>query len=243
MDTNLKNKTALITGASRGIGKAVAIRLAREGMNLSLTARSEEELEKVKAAAASSGSKIFIFPGDLSDNNFPGRAIEKTAEHFGGLDVLINNAGTASASPVENTSLEEWNNGININATAPFLLCKEALPFLRKSPFGTIINISSVVGRKGYENQSAYTASKHALTGFTKSLARELLPDGIRVHLISPGGVATGMAKKTRPDLDETILISPDDIAVTVSFLLSLRSTNAVIDDIRIRRASSVPWG
>ena len=243
MSIELKNRTALITGAGRGIGRAIALRLAGEGMNLSLTARSEEELEAVKLAAASYGSKIFLFPGDLSDSNFPARVIKNTAEHFGGLDILVNNAGIASGGPAENTSLDDWNKHINVNATAPFLLCKEALPCLRKSSSGTIINISSVVGHRGYANQCAYTASKHALAGFTKALAGEVREDGIRVHLISPGGVATDMVKKTRPDLDETILISPEDIAETVFFLLSLRNTNAVIDDIRLRRASGVPWG
>ena len=128
-----------------------------------------------------------------------------------------------------------------VNARAPFLFCREAIPYLRKSDIPTIINISSVVGVKGYVNQGAYTASKHALMGMTKVLAQELHKDGIRVHVISPGGVATDMVTKTRPDLDISELVTPDEIADIVIFLLINRG-NAVIDEINVRRHSNSPW-
>jgi 3-oxoacyl-[acyl-carrier protein] reductase len=128
-----------------------------------------------------------------------------------------------------------------VNARAPFLLSKEAISYLKRSDIATIINISSVVGIKGYVNQGAYTASKHALMGFTKVLAQEVFQDGIRVHIISPGGVATGMVELTRPDIDPSTLISPEEIAEIVLFLLTHRG-NAVIDEINVRRSATPPW-
>ena len=128
-----------------------------------------------------------------------------------------------------------------VNARAPFLLSKEAIPYLKRSDMATIINISSVVGVKGYINQGAYTASKHALMGLTKVLAQEVFQDGIRVHVISPGGVATSMVELTRPDIDPSTLISPEEIAEIVLFLLTHRG-NAVIDEINVRRSANPPW-
>jgi len=128
-----------------------------------------------------------------------------------------------------------------VNARAPFLLCREAVPYLKNSDIATIINISSLVGIKGYINQGAYTASKHALMGFTKVLAQEVHQDGIRVHIISPGVIDTEMETMTESDIDPFDLMSPDEIAEIVLFLLTHRG-NAVMDEINIRRASNLPW-
>jgi len=224
---NLEKKIALITGASRGIGEEIARRLAKEKVNLALIARDENKLKKIKDELLKENVEIFILPIDLTENNAPKFVIEKVMEYFGrldilinnagtalskplletsevieyfgGLDILINNAGTALSKPLLETSEEEWNNLMTINAKVPYFLCKYAIPYLKKSEIPTIINISSVVGYKGYINQSAYTASKHALHGFTKVLAQEVHEYGIRVHLISPGGVATDLVNKVRP--------------------------------------------
>ena len=130
---------------------------------------------------------------------------------------------------------------MSINARAPFLACRYAIPHLRQHPPAFVVNISSVVGVKGYVNQSIYTASKHALVGMSKSLAKEVQADGIRVHVICPGGVDTGMAGDARPDLDRSVLIAPEEIADIVLFLVTRRG-NAVIDHIDVRRQSSLPF-
>jgi len=130
---------------------------------------------------------------------------------------------------------------MKINARAPFILCREALPWLEQSEIPTIINISSVVGHKGYIRQAAYSASKHALMGFTKALAREAQDRDIRVHALAPGGVATDLVTSMRPDLDTGELIQPEELADIVLFLL-LHRGNAVIDEINIRRISNTPW-
>ena len=157
------------------------------------------------------------------------------------IDVLINNAGVSLAKPVVDCTAEEFDQIMDTNMKAPFLLCKYSIPHMRKSDCGTIINIASVVGHKGYVNQSLYGASKHAITGFTKVLAKEVQEDGIRVHLLSPGGVYTEMVANVRPDLDPTYLIKPVDIADIILFLLKSRG-NAVIDSINIRRVNNTPF-
>ena len=128
-----------------------------------------------------------------------------------------------------------------MNARAPFFLCKEAFPYLKESGKPIVINIASVVGFKGYANQSVYSSSKHALTGFTKVFAKEVQPYGIRVHLISPGGVATEMVKQMRPDIDAGELIQPEEIAEIVRFIVT-RKGNGTIDQFYIRRYSGLAF-
>lgn len=237
----LKGKTALVTGASRGIGRSIALKLAEHGVNLALNSSSDDTLNPVIEEIRSSGIKVLPCTADLSDEKEPAHIIKKVVKHFGGIDILINNAGIAIPRLISETSTDEWNLHMAINARAPFLLCREAVPYLKKSEAATIINISSVVGTKGYVNQGAYTASKHALMGMTKVLAQEVHKDNIRVHVISPGGVATEMVARTRPDLDISELATPDEIADIVIFLIVNRG-NAVIDEINVRRFSNNPW-
>ncbi|MEN3202713.1 MAG: SDR family oxidoreductase [Atribacterota bacterium] len=237
-----KGKVALVTGASRGIGRAIAQTLAEKGLSLALCARSREKLEALKDELCSYGVEIFIRSGDLADPAFPSSFVHEAGTYFGRIDVVINNAGVALSKPLEETTLEEWELQMAVNVRAPFLICREALPYLRRSPLATIINISSVVGTKGYVHQGAYTASKHALMGFTKVLARELHKEGIRVHVIAPGGVETDLIAAMRPDLLGEKLIAPSEIAAIVWFLLSMRQSNAVIDEVNVRRASNEPW-
>jgi len=238
---SLKGKIALVTGASRGIGRSIALKLAEHGVNLALSSTSDDTLKSVLQEVRSLGVDAIPCAANLVDVESPSRIIKDVVQHFGGFDILINNAGIAITKPLEETSTDEWNLHMAVNARAPFLFCREAIPYLRKSDIPTIINISSVVGVKGYVNQGAYTASKHALMGMTKVLAQELHKDGIRVHVISPGGVATDMVTKTRPDLDISELVTPDEIADIVIFLLVNRG-NAVIDEINVRRHSNSPW-
>ena len=238
---SLKEKVALVTGASRGIGKAIALALAAEGVIVVAIARSEEKLQEVQQAINSTGGKVSTITADLSLPSSPQHIVQQTLTRYGRLDMLINNAGIAVQGPLLETSLEQWDRVMAVNARAPFLLCKEAIPHMKAAGGGTIIQIASVIGVKGYIDQGAYTASKHALMGMSKVLAQEVQPDNIRVHTILPGGVATDMAGEMRPDLKPSELMAPDDIAEIVLFLLTHRS-NAVIDSINVRRISSAPW-
>ena len=234
---------ALITGASRGIGRAIAITLSEAGYRPALAARNREDL-KLSAGLCGeteAGAEAMIFPVDLTDEGAPEQLIEHVLEAAGRIDLLVNNAGAVLSRPFDETGGGDWDRLMALNARAPFLLTRAALPALRRAPEAAVVNIGSVVSFKGYEKQSAYTASKHALAGWTKSLAREVFAEGIRVHLIAPGGVATDMARNVRPDIDESGLILPEEIARAVLFLIMNRG-NAVIDILDIHRVGKMPF-
>lgn len=241
MEQEISGLNVIVTGASRGIGRAVAVELARRGARLSLVARSPEGLEEVGKAAAEAGADAIAIPVDLTHPEAPAAVVAQTVEHLGAIDVLINNAGAALGKPFRDTTIEEWQLLMDLNARVPFFLTQQCLPYLLESQVRTVVNISSVVGRKGYPQQSAYGASKHALIGLTKSLARELQSEGVRFHVVAPGSVATDMIQAVRPDIESSELMAPEEIADVVVFLLSHRG-NAVIDEVNIRRASGTPW-
>ncbi|MBO5668102.1 MAG: SDR family oxidoreductase [Lentisphaeria bacterium] len=241
MENRLQNKVLLLTGAGGGIGRAIAETLARQQMKIILFGGNNlENLEKTRAAAAGY-TGVEVLPGDLTDPDFLTAGIEKAAAVFGGIDVLINNAGVAQSTPFENVTAAEFDRIMNINFKVPFFLTQQAIGHLKHSDYATIINIASVVGHAGYPLQSVYTASKHALMGFTKSIAREYFRDKIRVHAICPGGVYTDMVKISRPDLSPEGMIQPEDIASIVLFLLQHRG-NAVIDEILVHRVNKEPF-
>ena len=241
MKADLKGKVAVLTGAGGGIGHATAEKLAQLGMKLVLLGgNNREKLEKTREAAAKYSEAVTI-PGNLTELDFLASGVERAVKAFGGVDVLVNNAGVAQSAAIETITPEEFDRIMAINFRAPFFLTQKLLPYLKRSKSATIINICSVVAHAGYPLQSVYTASKHAMLGFTKSLAREYYKDGIRVHAISPGGVYTDMVKVSRPDLTPEGMIMPEDIADLVSFFLENRS-NAVVDEIVVHRVAKEPF-
>ena len=241
MAIELKGKKAIVTGASRGIGAAIAGALAGHGVDMVISGRDRQALEEKAARLSDLGASVHIVIADLEDPAAPERIISKAVTEFGGLDILINNAGMAKSVAFADSTFADWETHLAVNARAPFFLCQGAAPFLQKSRTGSIVNIASVVASKGYEHQAVYAASKHALAGFTKVMAKELQSMGIRVFTLSPGGVATDLVTAVRPDIDVDQLIQPDEIADLVIFLLT-RSGKAMIDEIRIRRESKTAW-
>ena len=238
---DLGGQTALVTGAGRGIGRAIAKALASKGAQVFLAARTASQLESAAEEIRRSGAAAVPVPTDLADERDIRSLFDRIGNEAGRLDILINNAGVGIYGPVVDFTSADFDTVMRVNTKAAFLCCQQALRLMIPKKSGTIINISSVVGFKGYPNQAAYTASKHALLGLTKSLAVEAQEHGIRVSAILPGGVDTEMVAKARPDLDPKILLEPEDIAHTVLFLLSL-SDRAAIDQIYIRRRSSKPF-
>ncbi|MDR1381588.1 MAG: SDR family oxidoreductase [Tannerella sp.] len=234
-------KTALVTGGSRGIGRVIALELAKNGYDVAVTGRDTGKLREAVSEIESTGRQGLAVSADLEDMAAPERIVGQVVEKFKQLDVLVNCAGIAMSGSFVETSAEEWNRLFAVNARAPFFLCREALPHLRKSEKPVIINIASVVGFKGYINQAVYASSKHALTGFTKTLAKELQPFGIRVHLISPGGVATEMVTGVRPDIHAEELIQPEEIAEIVRYIVN-HNGNGTIDHFYIRRFEGLPF-
>ena len=238
---NLQGAVAVITGAGGGIGRATAQILAGEGVQLALLGGSHpEKLEKTRELVKDS-VRCQLFPGDLTDFSLLKRHAEKIADTFGGVDILINNAGMALSSPFEDVTMEQFDRIMNINVKVPYFLTQNLLPYLEKSGRGTVINIASVVAHSGYPLQSAYAASKHALLGFTKSLAREVYSRNVRVHAICPGGVYTDMVKIARPDLTPEGMIMPEEIARMIWFLLAWRGSG-VIDELNVHRVNKEPF-
>jgi 3-oxoacyl-[acyl-carrier protein] reductase len=241
MDKLLQNKTAIVTGAGRGIGRCISGALADAGARVVLTARTRPQIEETAARIRDNGGDAAAICADLTKENdirdlF--RSMDKLSDH---LDVLVNNAGIGTFGPVRDFPVNDWDRIMSVNARGTFLCCQEAMKRMVPRKSGYIINIASVVGFKGYINQSAYGASKHAIMGLTKTLAIEAQEHNIRVSAILPGGVDTGLIGDARPDLDRSSLMQPEDIAQTVLYLLSL-SDRAAIDQIYIRRKKSSPF-
>ncbi|MFC1675747.1 SDR family NAD(P)-dependent oxidoreductase [Planctomycetota bacterium] len=241
MKKRLEDKVALVTGASRGIGRAISIALAKEGASVVLAARSRDKLNEVADEVTAAGGKAHIATVELTEEESIKNIVKAAAEKFGRLDILVNNAGITHSASLEDTRTSDWERCMQVNSRAPFILCREALGLLKKAPAGYIINIASVVGVKGYPLQSAYTASKHALRGMTMSLSEEMNGTNVKVHLLCPGGVDTDMVDRVRPDIPKDELIKPEEIAELVLYLVTHKG-NAIIDQINIRRASSTPW-
>jgi 3-oxoacyl-[acyl-carrier protein] reductase len=234
-------QTAIVTGASRGIGKAIALKLVELHYSLVLVGRDVQLLDQLKSEIEENGGKCLAIEADLSRENTPGDIVKEAVSHFGRIDVLVNNAGMSHSGPILETDIETWDRVHAVNARAPFFLSKAVIPYLKASSNPVIINIGSVVGFKGYIHQAAYASSKHALTGFTKVLAKEVQEEGIKVHLISPGGVNTEMVQEMRPDINTEELIQPQEVAEIVEFLVT-RKGKGTIDHFYIRRQSGLAF-
>jgi len=223
---DLKNKNALITGASGGIGSAIARKLHAAGAKVALSGTRQEPLESL---ANDLGERAYILPCNLN-NMAAVEALPKQAiDALGSLDILVNNAGITRDNLFMRMSDEEWQSVINVNLTATMKLCKGALRGMMKSRWGRIINISSVVGATGNPGQGNYAASKAGMVGMSKSLAYEVASRGITVNVVAPGFIATAMTDKLADDRKEAILAqipagrmgAAEDIASAVGYLAS----------------------
>lgn len=236
----LNDKVAVITGAGRGIGRAIALAFARQGARIAVAARTAEEIEDTVAQVQHLGAQAVGVVCDVADPESVAQLAAKTTETLGPAEILVNNAGYAHFLPFTELSLEDWRKTLDVNLTGPFLVTQAFLPGMVARRAGRIINVSSVAGLKGIEHQGAYCASKHGLNGLTKVLAMELRPHNISVHAICPGGVDTRLAQEAMPGRDRSNWMSPDDIAATAVYLCSL-SPQTAIDFITPRRFDSIP--
>ncbi|HET7272816.1 MAG TPA: SDR family oxidoreductase [Rubrobacter sp.] len=225
----LQGKAALVTGASSGLGRATAISLAIAGADVALAARSAEELESAREEASNAGGRALALPVDLAREDEATRAVGQTVEAFGRIDVLVNAAGTDSPGTVEELDVEGWDRTLSVNLRAPFLLSKAAFPRMREAGGGTIVNISSVAGKKGWANASAYCASKFGLTGFTEALADEGREHGIRAIIMYPGAMATNWGafspeerRQSEPgDAPPTRVLPPERVADFITWFVA----------------------
>ncbi len=226
---SLMGQVALVTGASSGLGRATAVALAEAGVDVALLARSEQDLEQVGQEVRAAGRKALVLAVDLADGPQVSAAVEQATALLGGVDILVNAAGTDAPGPVTDLSLEAWDRVLDVNLRAPFLLAQAVLPHMQRARRGTIVNVSSVAGKRGWANAAAYCASKFGLTGLTQSLAAEGREYGIRACLLFPGGMATSWgvwspeerhARTVRP-LPPSDALPPREVAELVVWLAS----------------------
>jgi NAD(P)-dependent dehydrogenase (short-subunit alcohol dehydrogenase family) len=187
----LAGQVALVTGASSGLGRATALALARAGAAVALLARSAPDLTDVADALAADGHRALAVPCDLADAGSLEHAVDRVRGQLGPVRVLVNAAATDAPGPVRELSVAAWDRVLAVNLRAVFLLCRLVLPGMADAGQGTIVNVSSVAGKRGWANASAYCASKFALTGLTQALAAEARPHGVRACIVYPGAMAT----------------------------------------------------
>lgn len=220
---DLKNKNALITGAGKGIGKAIALALAKEGVNVILVARTADEIETVATKVRSLRVKALAVTADVSDMNSINQAVAKALGEFGTIDILINNAGIAAFGKFLELEPTEWERIIKVNLMGTYYTTRAVLPNMIDRKTGDIINISSTAGQRGNALTSAYSASKFAVLGLTESLMQEVRKDNIRVTALTPSTVATEMAKDLKlTDGNPENVMQAEDVAELVIAQLKL---------------------
>ena len=244
----LQGKTALITGASRGIGRAIASKLAAEGADIALTHLSSDEQGQAAATALRSlGGKVLVYRSDASDFAAVATLVQNVVKEFGRLDILVNNAGIRLQKDVINTTIEEWDRMMAVNLTSVFLGCKFALPHMLKQSSGAIVNVASVSGLNPLPDRAAYCANKAGVIGLTRQMALQYSRKGVRVNAVCPGATMTpfardAMAKTGDPAAAEAGFSArmpigrfgePEEIANSIAYLASEEAsfiTGAILD-------------
>jgi 3-oxoacyl-[acyl-carrier protein] reductase len=224
----LVDQVAVVTGAARGIGEAIALRLARMGATVVLTARDQAGLARVQAAIEKQGGKARVMACDLTDSKAVAALGEQVSKQCRRCDILVNNAGVAVLrKPLVDLGVEEWDQMMHTNLRAPYLMIRSLAPMMIAARTGHIINISSLAGKSVLPEGAAYSASKWGLNGLTYSVAEELRQYNVRASVIAPGSVNTqfGAAGSTK---DKTRMIQPEDVAEVVAMLVTQAPTSFV---------------
>lgn len=234
---SLKDKVAVITGASRGIGRAIAQNLARSGVYVILTARNEGELKDVVRSIISEGGKASSFPLDITDEAAIRQFLVSLSMISGQVDILINNAGLGSFQPVTETDSQFWDEVMEVNVKGTFLMCKHLVPLMQSQKSGHIINIASDVSKRTFANGAMYCASKYAQDAFCSALRKEVRESKIKVSVVYPGKVETWFNNNTPGLNEEFTQLNPDDIAASVNYILSA-PPHVVIDELMIHPLS-----
>lgn len=250
----LKDKVAIVTGASQGIGRAISLALAKEGASVVLASRNEAKLEETAQAIKSNGGISLKVRTDVSQEADVKNMVQKTLEAFGTIDILVNNSGIAGpTAKCEDVTLEEWEETLAVNLRGPFLCCKYVIPTLKAKKSGRIIHIGSISSKRPLQNRTPYTTSKMGLIGFNRTLAVELGPFNVTVNLICPGATAgerldnvmTTMGKALGKSYEEMAatfkalsplnrFVNAEDIAHMVVFLASEKAKNITGQDINV---------
>ena len=237
MSGKLSGKTALITGASAGIGWASALALAGEGANLVVTARRQERLAELESAIHNDGGKAASLVGDATEEETARQAIDLATSTFGSLEILINNVGIGNYKNLVDTSAEEYDEMMDSNMRSTFLFTRHAVPVMIKQGSGTILIISSMAGIYGFGGEAVYCATKFAQVGFAQALDKELRPHGIKVGAICPGGTKTEFALgkgRTEQGVAASGMLDPEDVAGVV-LMACTQSPRSRIIEVQMR--------
>jgi 3-oxoacyl-[acyl-carrier protein] reductase len=222
MGTPLEGKVAIVTGGSRGIGRAIAAALLQKGAHVAINGINKDYLEKAEAELtrlATGGARVLIFAADVRDQLAVQSLVDETARRQGGIDILVNNAGVGWFGNLESQGHDEWRRVMDTNVTGVFNCCKAAIPHLRRRGGGCIVNISSLAGTNPFVGGAAYCASKAAVDVFSEALMQEVRHDGIRVSYIKPGSVNTDFTGQADPNNEWKL--RPEDVAQVVVDLVS----------------------
>jgi len=240
----LRNQVALITGGGRGVGKAIALAFAREGAKIAVCARTEAQVAATAQQIVSTGATCSYHVADVCDEVAVTKMVACVERELGPVDILVNNAAELPLAQITNTTTEMWDRVISINLRGPFICARAVLPAMIRRRRGRIINIGSTAGRRGYEEQGAYCASKHGLIGLSKVLAIEAQPYGIRVNVISPGGVVTELShelRESRGPADPADWMTPEEVAEAAVYIAT-QDGPAMTDELILRRYKSDSW-
>jgi 3-oxoacyl-[acyl-carrier protein] reductase len=231
----LINKVAIVTGASSGIGKAIALRFGAEGAHVVVTARRMARCEQTVAQIVKEGGEAWAIQTDVSDERQVERLIEQTVAYYGRLDILVNNAGVVAGGRLAETTTHSFDEVMNVNLRGTFFCCRAGFKQMKQQGGGLIINMSSVAGLQAWAGMGAYSASKHGIMALTKSLADEGRPHHIKVSAICPGAVADELVDASSEDILRSEKIDPFDVAETAVYLATL-GRYAVVHQIVIDR-------
>jgi NADP-dependent 3-hydroxy acid dehydrogenase YdfG len=237
MSPKLSGKTALITGASAGIGWASALALAGEGANLVITARRPERLAELEEAVQKTGGRAVSLVGDATQEETARRAVDLAVQTFGSLDILINNVGVGNYKNIGDTSVEDYDEMMDTNMRSTFLFTRYTVPVMIKQGSGTILLISSMAGIYGFPGEAVYCATKFAQVGFAQALDKELRAHGIKVGAICPGGVKTEFALgkgRTEESVAASEMLDPEDVAGVV-LMACTQSPRSRIIEVQMR--------
>ncbi len=233
---NIQGAVAIVTGASKGIGKAIALALAKEGARIAISARNQDSLRQVADTITVRGGECLAFTGDMASESSVAEFIDATVTRFGRLDILVNNAGIGNFRRIADMPTEEWDAMFNLNVRGMFLATREAIPHLRRSGDSFVVNIASLAGKNAFVGGGGYAATKHAVLAFSRCLMLEERNNGIHVVAVCPGSVNTAFFDShqdiSRARIENMLL--PEDVAASVVHAIRMPG-RAMVSEIDIR--------